>query len=47
MDLASGNSLYDEVKKHMKVRFKESEVKNIILQLLEGLKYLYEKGIMH
>ncbi len=31
----------------MKYNFKESEIKCLMLQLLKGIDYLHQKGIMH
>ena len=47
MEIAEGNSLYDEIKKHSTKPFSDEEVREIMKMLLEGIEYCGQNRIMH
>lgn len=47
MDIVEGSSLYDSIKKHAQQPYKESEIREIISMLVDGIAYCASNNIMH
>ena len=47
MEIVEGTSLYDEIKKHSMSPFSDTEIKEILKMLVDGLVYCANKNIMH
>ena len=47
MEIVESTSLYDDVKKHSVLQYADSEVREIIKMIIEGIHYCASKNIMH